>query len=122
MLSTRNSLLALASFKVLPLVLGIPLGNTFLASSDLLANGRDAQALNAKFATLTAGDSCSDGENACVGTKFAQCTGGTWSVNDCAGGTQCFALPLVNSRGTSVTCDTENDALARIQATGATGG
>lgn len=62
------------------------------------------------------------GQNACVEGGFAQCVGGTFVVTECAGGLKCFALPLVNSRGTSITCDTEGDALARIAASGATGG
>jgi hypothetical protein len=41
-----------------------------------LQNGKDAQALNAKFATLTPTSSCTDGENACVQGSFAQCANG----------------------------------------------
>lgn len=62
-----------------------------------------------------------DGETACVQGEFAQCIAGKFSVTSC-GVLQCVALPLVNSKGTSVTCDTQTDAVARIQATGATGG
>ena len=87
-----------------------------------LSNGQAAQALNAQFATLTADSACQDGTQACVGGQFAQCVGGKFAVTGCSGGTQCFALPLVNKAGTSVTCDTEADAVARIAATGATGG
>jgi len=85
-------------------------------------NGIDAQALNAKFQGLTADSSCTDGESACVNGGFAQCVGGKFQVTPCAGGLQCFALPLVNSPGTSVTCDTEADATTRIGASGASGG
>ena len=42
-------------------------------------------------------------------------------TTQCAGGTQCFALPLVNKAGTSLACTTQPDAASRIQATGATG-
>ncbi|PPQ90738.1 hypothetical protein CVT25_010126 [Psilocybe cyanescens] len=87
-----------------------------------LANGQDAQALNAKFATLSANSACTAGENACIKGSFAQCVNGKFAVTGCAGGLTCVALPLVNSRGTSITCDTTDDALARIQAAGATGG
>jgi hypothetical protein len=48
--------------------------------------------------------------------------GGKFQVTACSGGTQCFALPLVNKAGTSLTCDSQADAEARITATGATGG
>jgi len=87
-----------------------------------LQNGQDAQALNAKFATLNANSPCQDGEEACVDGGFAQCVGGNFVVSPCAPGTTCFALPLVNKAGTSVACSTDADAAARIAATGATGG
>ncbi|EPQ59263.1 hypothetical protein GLOTRDRAFT_114005 [Gloeophyllum trabeum ATCC 11539] len=87
-----------------------------------LSNGQEAQKQNAQFATLSDSDSCTDGESACVNGGFAQCVGGKFVTTQCAGGTQCFALPLVNSAGTSITCTTEADATARIAATGATGG
>ena len=67
---------------------------------DPIENGKDALALNAKFATLTASSSCTDGENACVGSGFAQCVGGKFVITQCAGGLTCAALPLVNKRGT----------------------
>ncbi|ELU36375.1 proline-rich protein [Rhizoctonia solani AG-1 IA] len=88
----------------------------------LLQNGKDAQELNRSFETLTASSSCNDGEQACVEGGFAQCVGGSFQITSCSGGLQCFALPLVNKAGTSITCDTEADAAARIAATGATGG
>ena len=87
-----------------------------------LQNGQDAQALNAKFATLNANSPCQDGEEACVDGGFAQCVGGNFVVSSCSPGTTCFALPLVNKAGTSVACSTDADAAARIAATGATGG
>lgn len=87
-----------------------------------LTNGQDAQKLNAKFATLTTSSTCTEGEQACVADGFAQCVGGTFVSTPCSGGTVCVALPLVNKKGTSITCDTKADALARIAATGATGG
>jgi len=87
-----------------------------------LQNGQDAQALNAKFATLNANSPCQDGEQACVDGGFAQCVGGEFLVSGCSTPTECFALPLVNKAGTSIACSTEAEAEARIAATGATGG
>ncbi|KAF7796704.1 hypothetical protein EIP86_007887 [Pleurotus ostreatoroseus] len=87
-----------------------------------LQNGLDAQALNAKFQTLSATSPCTSGENACIQGAFAQCSNGQFVSFPCSGGLTCVALPLVNSPGTSVTCDTEADAEARIAATGASGG
>jgi len=86
-----------------------------------LQNGKDAQALNANFASLTASSACTDGEDACVDGGFAQCVGGKFVVQSC-GTLTCAALPLVNKPGTSITCTTTSDAQARIAATGATGG
>ncbi|KAI0291651.1 hypothetical protein B0F90DRAFT_1812095 [Multifurca ochricompacta] len=77
-------------------------------------NGKDAQALNVKFQSLTADSSCTDGENACVGGNFAQCVGGKFVTTACSASTTCVALPLVNKPGTSITCDTQADADARI--------
>ncbi|KAH7871625.1 uncharacterized protein C8R40DRAFT_1011893, partial [Lentinula edodes] len=91
------------------------------ASGFQLQNGEDAIQLNSQFASLTATSSCTDGQQACVGGGFAQCVGGTFQITQCAGGTQCFALPLVNNPGTSITCTSQADATARIAATGATG-
>ncbi|KIJ45241.1 hypothetical protein M422DRAFT_30097 [Sphaerobolus stellatus SS14] len=88
----------------------------------LPSNGQDAQQLNAKFTTLTADSPCNAGDQACVGGGFAQCVSGKFVTTQCAGGTVCAALPLVNKAGTSITCTTSADAIARIAATGVTGG
>ncbi|RDB23349.1 hypothetical protein Hypma_009103 [Hypsizygus marmoreus] len=87
-----------------------------------LQNGKDAQALNAKFTTLTADSACTDGDQACIGTSFAQCVGGKFVTTPCSATLSCLALPLVNKAGTSIACTTEADAAARIEASGATGG
>ncbi|KAI0362397.1 hypothetical protein OH77DRAFT_1390167 [Trametes cingulata] len=91
-------------------------------ASFTLQNGKDAQKLNAKFASLSANSPCTSGEVACVRGAFAQCVNGKFVSTPCAGGLTCVALPLVNSPGTSVTCDTEQDAADRIARTGASGG
>ncbi|KIK66674.1 hypothetical protein GYMLUDRAFT_37816 [Collybiopsis luxurians FD-317 M1] len=90
------------------------------ASGFQLQNGQDAIKLNSQFASLTPSSPCTDGEQACVDGGFAQCVGGSFQITQCSGGTQCFALPLVNKAGTSITCTTQADANARIAATGAT--
>ncbi|KAF8906658.1 hypothetical protein CPB85DRAFT_867486 [Mucidula mucida] len=89
------------------------------SSGFLLQNGQDAIALNSQFASLTSSSTCTDGDEACVDGGFAQCVGGAFVVSECSGGTQCFALPLVNKAGTSLACTTEADKDARIAATGA---
>ncbi|KAL0635901.1 hypothetical protein Q9L58_005144 [Maublancomyces gigas] len=75
-----------------------------------------AIALNASFKSLSAGSPCDPAKqpNACVKGGFAQCVNGKFAVTGCAGGLKCFALPLVNSVGTSITCDTPEDAAARM--------
>ena len=65
-----------------------------------LQNGKDAQALNRKFQSLTAASSCTSGESACVQGQFAQCVGGKFQLTLCAASLQCVALPLVNKAGT----------------------
>jgi len=85
-----------------------------------LQNGQDAIALNEQFASLTAASPCTDGDQACIAGGFAQCVGGKFAITQCAAPTACFALPLVNKAGTTLTCTTQADADARIAATGAT--
>ncbi|KAF9648883.1 proline-rich protein [Thelephora ganbajun] len=87
-----------------------------------LQNGKDAQKLNAHFTTLTANSSCTDGQIGCVSGGFAQCVGGKFVITQCGATLTCAALPLVNSRGTSITCTTKEDAITRIANTGAQGG
>jgi hypothetical protein len=87
-----------------------------------LANGQAAQKLNAYFATLTPNSACTQGQNACVNNNFAQCIEGKFVLQPCGASSVCVALPLVNSMGTSTTCDTESDALTRISNTGVDGG
>ncbi|KAJ8494940.1 hypothetical protein ONZ45_g13065 [Pleurotus djamor] len=82
-----------------------------------LANGQEAKALNAQFPSLSEDSPCQDGQNACIQGKFAQCVGGRFVVTPCGGGSQCFALPLVNSAGTSITCANADEAAARIALT-----
>ncbi|KIJ32323.1 hypothetical protein M422DRAFT_783466 [Sphaerobolus stellatus SS14] len=81
-------------------------------------NGLDAQALNRQFQSLTADSPCTSGQNACVGTQFAQCTNGKFVPFDCAATLMCAALPLVNSPGTSITCVDMPQALQRMQDAG----
>ncbi|KAI0253537.1 hypothetical protein BJV78DRAFT_1192695 [Lactifluus subvellereus] len=87
-----------------------------------LQNGKDAQALNRKFQSLTANSPCTNGEQACVKGQLAQCIGSKFALSSCASTLQCVALPLVNKPGTSITCDSLQDAQARIAETGAQGG
>ncbi|KAJ7334080.1 hypothetical protein DFH08DRAFT_925775 [Mycena albidolilacea] len=92
------------------------------ASDFHAANGLQAQTLNAKFKTLTASATCTEGEQACIGTSFAQCVSGSFVLTPCSGGLVCAALPLVNKPGTSIACDTLADVQARISASGVAGG
>lgn len=103
-------------------IAAVPSGTTSSSGGFKLANGQAAQKLNAQFATLTAASSCTAGTNACVGGAFAQCVGGKFVTSSCGSSLTCAALPLVNSPGTSITCTTTADAVARITATGAQGG
>ncbi|KAK7683333.1 hypothetical protein QCA50_013595 [Cerrena zonata] len=84
-------------------------------------NAKDAQALNVKFASLTKDSSCNEGDEACIDGGFAQCVGGKFVNMGCGPSTQCFALPLVNKPGTTITCDTPAGANAKITASGGQG-
>jgi hypothetical protein len=61
-------------------------------------NGRQAQADNARFASLTADAPCIDGENACIGDDFAQCANGAFAVTPCAAGTVVRSHPACAGR------------------------
>ncbi|KAF8956285.1 hypothetical protein BDZ97DRAFT_1671800, partial [Flammula alnicola] len=94
-----------------------------LASSDLLKNGQDAQALNAEWKSLTATSPCGNFTTACVENSIAKCENDTWntSAGACSKSQQCFALPSVTSGGTTIACTSERNALSIINSTGATG-
>ena len=70
------------------------------AASFTLQNGQEAQALNRKFQSLTAGSSCTSGEQACVQGQLAQCVNGQFVLAPCGSTLQCVALPLVLKPGT----------------------
>ncbi|KAA1106408.1 hypothetical protein PGT21_034533 [Puccinia graminis f. sp. tritici] len=88
----------------------------------LLKNGQEAQKLNAKFSGMSPNSPCKIGDSACISGGFSQCVGGKYVGEPCAGGLKCFAMPLLLKKGTSLGCDTEQDAISRIKNTGATGG
>ncbi|CAI2178247.1 10190_t:CDS:1 [Funneliformis geosporum] len=77
-------------------------------------NALDAKASNKKFKKLTPDSPCTTNEVACINGKFAKCDQSKFVLFECGPTLSCFALPLVNSRGTSVTCDTTSDAKQRI--------
>ncbi|KAI0747060.1 hypothetical protein C8Q80DRAFT_1256709 [Daedaleopsis nitida] len=87
-----------------------------------LQNGKDAQALNAEFATLKASDTCDDGEMACIKDSIAHCANATWKLEACPKTLSCFALPSVREEGTVISCTSNATALSVINASGATGG
>ncbi|RPA97612.1 hypothetical protein L873DRAFT_1595395, partial [Choiromyces venosus 120613-1] len=71
---------------------------------------------NQQFNQLNANSPCNAGQTSCIKGELAQCVGGKFVTTACAGGLKCFALPLVNKVGTSVTCTTEEDAARRMNA------
>ncbi|CAG8673955.1 4930_t:CDS:2, partial [Acaulospora colombiana] len=83
-------------------------------------NGRDAVAQQKSFAKIDFSKACPTvNQVACDGSQVAKCAPGaggvnSWVLSPCAAGTSCFALPLVNKPGTSVTCDTQADRDARV--------
>ncbi|CAG8504168.1 5616_t:CDS:1 [Funneliformis mosseae] len=77
-------------------------------------NALDAKKLNRKFKKLTPDSPCTSNKDACINSKIAKCDNGKFVLFPCGPTLECFALPLVNSRGTSITCDTSADASKRI--------
>jgi hypothetical protein len=82
------------------LVAAVSAGPVDRRAAFTLQNGKDAQALNKKFAGLSANSACTAGEQACVGGQLGQCVAGKFALTPCAASTQCVALPLVNKAGT----------------------
>jgi len=97
-----------------------------LDSATLLNNALEAQKLNAQFQTVnsTATGSCTNGDTTCVQGAIASCVNSQFDISQgrCPANQQCFALPSVNSGGTTVACTSEKIALSLIEAAGATGG
>jgi hypothetical protein len=75
-------------------------GPTTRRAAFTLQNGKDAQALNREFQTLTVNSPCKAGQSACVNNEFAQCVNGKFQLTACPAPEKCFALPLVNKAGT----------------------
>ena len=71
---------------------------------------------NQQFNQLKANSPCNANQISCIQGDLAQCVGGKFLTTACAGGSQCFSLPLVNKVGTSVTCTTAEDAARRMNA------
>ncbi|KAG6896356.1 hypothetical protein C0992_008818 [Termitomyces sp. T32_za158] len=59
---------------------------------------------------------------ACINSAFAECVQGKWVLTKCPNGLQCFALPLVNDPGTTLVCDSNNDAASRFEIGGVQNG
>jgi len=95
-----------------------------LDASTLANNAKQAQQLNAQFATLKATDPCQGQETACVGGAIATCVNGKFDTSNgvCVQGQRCFAIPNVRSQGTSLLCTSESNVVALMNAAGVTGG
>lgn len=91
-----------------------PSSRNFRRAAFTVQNGKDAIALNAKFASLTPNSTCKTGEEACVNKAFAQCVDDKFVLSPCGAGLECVVLPLVLSPGTSVTCDTAGMSLCFV--------
>lgn len=116
-----SAVIALALLSTVATTLANPMKRAADAATQK-ANAQDAINMNNQFANLSPNTPCTDGQTACVQGSFAQCVGGKFALSQCAGGTTCCALPLVNKRGTSITCDTIADRDARIAAAQNAGG
>ncbi|EPQ61004.1 hypothetical protein GLOTRDRAFT_135580 [Gloeophyllum trabeum ATCC 11539] len=88
------------------------------ASAQDTKNGQDAAALNAQFKSMTVGQACTTGQNACINGAFAQCANGKMVSLGCAPGTTCAAVPITGGPGTLVMCTTQADIDARFAAAG----
>jgi len=86
-------------------------------------NARQAQQFNAKFLNLNATDACQADETACVGANIAKCVAGKFVTSEqCPDGRECFAIPNIQTPGTSLVCSTEVNVLGLLSAAGVDGG
>jgi hypothetical protein len=96
-----------------------------LDAATLLNNAQQAQQLNAQFrsANGTTTGTCNNGDTTCVQGAIASCINGQFDTSKgrCPATEQCFALPSVNSNGTTIACTSEKSARSLINAAGATG-
>ncbi|CAI2161692.1 8614_t:CDS:2 [Funneliformis geosporum] len=86
-------------------------------------NADKAVALFEQFKTFTVNTPCQPNDQACIDSSFAKCFTtlndagelvNVWSLDKCNAGLSCVVLPLVNSRGVSLVCATEQERLDRI--------
>ena len=88
-----------------------------------IQNGQDALRLDSQKFNNVQGNSCAINGDLCVGDKVGQCVNGKIIVTaDCGASLKCQVLPLVNKRGTTVTCDSDADKLARFEQAGVKNG
>lgn len=88
---------------------------TLLSAQSFRPNNADeAEKLTKEFANLTSNSTCKDGQNACIKEQFAQCVNGKFKLFSCGNTLKCVVLPLVLQPGTTITCSTEADRLARL--------
>ena len=75
-------------------------------------NADDAEALQAKFDTFTPETECVPDDTACIDGAFAKCATvledgeykDKYQIMPCGDTLECWVLPLVLKRGTSLTC------------------
>lgn len=105
-----------------PIAFSHPLRRRQVSNDTILQNGLEAQKLNAAFESLSATDSCTNGDVACVQGALAVCQGNGWVTQSCPATLQCFALPDVADQGVTIGCTSPATAQGLIEATGAQGG
>ncbi|KAM6492558.1 hypothetical protein JOM56_012282 [Amanita muscaria] len=113
----------LVLFHLFTFVTSVPLAN----NATLFANGLEAQRLNAQFKMLRPSDSCPiDGQKACIPSHstIALCKSGKWHTTSppCLATLNCFAIPLLTTTGTIITCTSLKSAESILSSVGVTGG
>ncbi|KAI9183354.1 hypothetical protein H9P43_004271 [Blastocladiella emersonii ATCC 22665] len=100
-------------------------GGDFKTANRVLAKRLDDGKAGLKIGSACPAELSTEGAVLCAGNQLARCNGGRVAgpLQSCgAGGLNCQVLPLVNSPGTSVTCSTDADKIARIGNVGAGAG
>jgi hypothetical protein len=78
-------------------------------------NADDAEAEQKEYASWKPDMPCEPDQQAVINDQFAQCgEDKKFQLTSCAAGLKAVVLPLVRKRGTSITCDTEEDRQAKL--------
>ncbi|CAB5211084.1 uncharacterized protein OCT59_027467 [Rhizophagus irregularis] len=117
-----TAIIAILAFATLSSSLVIRQENSDDIATIRKANADEAEKLQEEFASFTPDKDCQVNDLACINKDFAMCAPtiedgkvvNKFVLFPCGTTLECFALPLVLKRGTSITCTTPKDREDRL--------